>query len=161
MEKGFPKYLCHVWPLFRGFGWLYYAKLRWNRPKTKKAHISVWPNARTRCFDKLVLIWLCYPKNAVKCNSQLAQKHSATYRPPSHVKWDYCVPSTIYTIPSGNKTDNGTDSSGEKKTLAKGPTSVFNPMKICIGRSSIVFRINSISIIPVLVFNVHVCFVKR
>ena len=107
------------------------------------------------------LIWFCYPKNAVKCNSQLAQKHSATYRPPSHVKWDYCVPSTIYTIPSGNKTDNGTDSSGEKKTLAKGPTSVFNPMKICIGRSSIVFRINSISIIAVLVFNVHVCFVKR
>ena len=95
------------------------------------------------------LIWLCYPKNAVKCNSQFAQKHSATYRPPSHVKWDYCVPSTIYTIPSGNKTDNGTDSSGEKKTLAKGPTSVFNPMKICIGRSGIVFRINSISIISV------------
>ena len=46
-----------MWPLFRGFGGLYYAKLRWNRPKTKKAHISVWPNARKRCFDKLVLIW--------------------------------------------------------------------------------------------------------
>ena len=51
------KSLSHVWPLFRGFGGLYYAKLRWNRPKTKKAHISVWPNARKRCFDKLVLMW--------------------------------------------------------------------------------------------------------
>ena len=66
MEKGSPKSLSHVWPLFRGFGGLYYAKLRWNRPKTKKAHISVWPNARKRCFDKLVLIWLLN-RNSITC----------------------------------------------------------------------------------------------
>ena len=33
------------------------SKLKWKRQKTKKAHISVWPAARKRCFDKLVLIW--------------------------------------------------------------------------------------------------------
>ena len=50
MEKRSPKSLSHVWPLFRGFGGLYYAKLRWNRPKTKKAHICL-----TQC--KEMVFW--------------------------------------------------------------------------------------------------------
>ena len=37
MEKGSSKSLSHVWPLFRDFLGLFYAELRWNRPKTKKA----------------------------------------------------------------------------------------------------------------------------
>ena len=41
---------------FQGLWWTFLSKLRWNRPKTKKAHISVWPKVTETCFDKLVLI---------------------------------------------------------------------------------------------------------
>ena len=50
-----------------GLWWTFLGKLRWNRPKTRKAHISVWPIATKTGFDKLVLICECWGTNT-KCH---------------------------------------------------------------------------------------------
>ena len=50
---------------FQGLWWTFLGKLRWNRPKTKKGHFSVWPNATETCFDKLVLICIFITGNVL------------------------------------------------------------------------------------------------
>jgi len=100
MEKGSPKSLSNVWPLFRGFGGLYYAKLRWNMPKTKKAHISVWPNARKRCFDKLVLIWLLlnYLLPSLHWSCCIIFLHPVPKDPCTHFMYMHLLGASLYDV---------------------------------------------------------------
>ena len=59
-------------------------------------------------------------------------------RPPYYLKWDYCVPSTIYDTNITQVGGNNLTGSvvGGKAMVFKGPVSVSNPWSLCKGKKN-------------------------